>query len=112
MGPASLQPSEFVKLALVIALARHLHRQIGDRPLPLRSVFVSAGLLAPPAVLILRQPDLGTVVVLALSTAALLLASGLRLRLVLVLAAVAGADGAARVESSQALPAAAGGEFH
>ena len=88
MGPASLQPSEFVKLALVIALARHLHRQIGDRALPLRSVFVSAGLLATPAVLILRQPDLGTVVVLALSTAALLLASGLRLRLVLVLAAV------------------------
>jgi rod shape determining protein RodA len=88
MGPASLQPSEFAKLALVIALARHLHRQIGDWSLPLRSVLVSAGLLAPLAMLILRQPDLGTVVVLTLSTAALLLVAGLRLRFVLVLAAV------------------------
>jgi rod shape determining protein RodA len=88
MGPASLQPSEFAKVALVIALARHLHRQIGDRPLLLRSVLVSAGLLAPPAMLILRQPDLGTVVVLTLSMAALLLVAGLRLRFVLVLAAV------------------------
>ena len=88
LGPASLQPSEFAKLALIIALARHLHRQIGDRPLPLRSVLVSAGLLGPPAVLILKQPDLGTVVVLTLSMAALLLVAGLRLRFVLVVAAV------------------------
>ena len=88
LGPASLQPSEFAKLALVIALARHLHRQIGDQPLPLRSVLISAGLLGPPAVLILKQPDLGTVVVLTLSMAALLLAAGLRLRFVLVVAAV------------------------
>lgn len=88
LGPASLQPSEFAKLALVIALARHLHRQFGDRPLPLRSVLVSAGLLAPPALLILKQPDLGTVVVLTLSMAALLLVAGLRLRFVLVVTAV------------------------
>lgn len=88
IGPATLQPSEFAKLALVIALARHLHRQIGDRPLPLRSVLVCAGLLAPPAVLILKQPDLGTVVVLTLSTAVMLLTAGLRLRFVLVVAAV------------------------
>jgi rod shape determining protein RodA len=88
LGPASLQPSEFAKLALVIALARHLHRQIGDQPLPLRSVVISAGLLGPPALLILKQPDLGTVVVLTLSLAALLLVAGLRLRFVLVVAAV------------------------
>jgi rod shape determining protein RodA len=88
LGPASLQPSEFAKLALVIALARHLHRQIGDQPLPLRSVLVAAGLLAPPALLILKQPDLGTVVVLTLSLAAVLLVAGLRLRFVLVVGAV------------------------
>lgn len=88
VGPATLQPSEFAKLGLVIALARHLHRHIGDRPLPLRSVLIGIGLLVPPAVLILKQPDLGTVVVLALSMAALLLVAGLRLRFVLMVAAV------------------------
>lgn len=88
LGPASLQPSEFAKLALVVALARHLHRQVGDPSLPLRSVVISALLLAPPALLILKQPDLGTVVVLAVTVATLLLVAGFRLRWVLILAAV------------------------
>jgi rod shape determining protein RodA len=88
LGPVSLQTSEFVKLALVVALARYLHRQVGDRTLSLRALLVPALLLAPPAALILKQPDLGTVVVLALSVAAVLLVAGLRLRLVLIMAAV------------------------
>jgi len=88
LGPASVQPSEFAKLALVVALARYLHRQVGDRTLPLRALLVPALLLAPLAVLILKQPDLGTVVVLVLTVAAVLLLAGLRLRVVVVLAAV------------------------
>jgi rod shape determining protein RodA len=88
IGPVSLQTSEFVKVALVVALARHLHRQVGDRWLSLRNVIVPVLLLAPPAVLILKQPDLGTVVVLGLTVAAVLLVAGLRLRLVLIAAAV------------------------
>jgi rod shape determining protein RodA len=88
LGPFSLQSSEFAKVALVVALARHLHRQIGDGPLSLRALLVPILLLAPPALLILKQPDLGTVVVLALTVAAVLLVAGLRLRLVLIVAAV------------------------
>lgn len=88
LGPFSLQTSEFAKLALAVALARNLHRQVGDRPLAVRALLVPVLLLAPPAVLILKQPDLGTVVVLALTVASVLLVAGLRLRLVVVLAAV------------------------
>jgi rod shape determining protein RodA len=88
VGPVSIQPSEFAKLALVVALARYLHRQVGEHPLPLRALLVPALLLAPPALLILKQPDLGTVVVLGLTAASVLLVAGLRLRLVLALAAV------------------------
>jgi rod shape determining protein RodA len=88
LGPVSLQPSEFAKPALVIALARYLHRQLGEGALRWRALLVAAALLAPPALLILKQPDLGTVVVLGLTVAAVLLLTGLRLRLVLVLAAV------------------------
>ena len=88
LGPATIQPSEFAKLALVVALARHLHRHVGEHPLALRSVAVSVLLFALPALLILKQPDLGTVVALGITVAALLLLAGLRLRLVVLLAAV------------------------
>ena len=88
IGPASLQTSEFAKLALVIGLARYLHRQVGEPTLSLRSLVIPILLLVPPAVLILKQPDLGTVVVLALTAGAVLLVAGLRLRLVIIVAAI------------------------
>ena len=88
IGPISLQTSEFAKLALVIGLARYLHRQVGERTLSLRSLVIPILLLVPPAVLILKQPDLGTVVVLALTAGTVLLVAGLRLRLVIIVAAI------------------------
>jgi len=88
IGPVSLQTSEFAKLALVIGLARYLHRQVGDRTLSLRSLVVPVLLVAPPAALILKQPDLGTVVVFAFTAGAVLFVAGLRLRWVLVVAAI------------------------
>ena len=88
IGPASLQTSEFAKLALVIGLARYLHRQVGDRALALRALVVPILLVVPPAALILKQPDLGTVVVLAFAAGAVLFVAGLRLRLVVVVLAV------------------------
>jgi rod shape determining protein RodA len=89
VGPVAIQPSEFTKLTLVLALARYLHRQIepGGR-LSLRMLIVPAILLALPAVLVLKQPDLGTVIVLVLTTGAVLLLAGLRVRLILALALI------------------------
>src|SRR3990172_9024680 len=49
---------------------------------------MAALLFGLPAALILKQPDLGTVIALGISAAALLLIAGFRLRLVLVIAAV------------------------
>ena len=88
LGPVAIQPSEFVKLGLIITLARHLHRQVGEHPLPVRSILMAALLFGLPAALILKQPDLGTVIALGISVAALLLIAGFRLRLVFVIAAV------------------------
>ena len=88
VGPFTIQPSEFAKIALVVAVARHLHRYVGERPLWVRTLLVPLLLLAPPAVLILKQPDLGTVIVLALTVGAVLLVAGLRLRLVALVVAV------------------------
>ncbi|MDQ7839924.1 MAG: rod shape-determining protein RodA [bacterium] len=70
------QPSEVAKLALVITLARHLE---GVKSLPrLRSLFPFALHIALPAVLIVRQPDLGTALVLLAVLAAVLYVAGAR----------------------------------
>ena len=60
LGLITIQPSELMKLAIVMSLARYFHSSSADdirRPL-----FLIAPLLmvAVPSVLVLRQPDLGT----------------------------------------------------
>lgn len=84
LGPVALQPSEFVKVALVVALAINLHRWAGGARLPLRKLIVPIALFIPPMYLILRQPDLGTVILLGLVVFSMLLVAGLQLRLVLL----------------------------
>ena len=57
-GGFKIQPSEFMKLALVLALAKWF----ADRPRPrrLEDLVVPAALTLLPAALVLGQPDLGT----------------------------------------------------
>ena len=75
-GPFSLQPSEFAKLAFVMALARYLSHRKSTNRLP--------GLIPPlllaclPIVLILKQPDLGTAMVFVPVLAIMLFAAGAR----------------------------------
>lgn len=60
LGPIGLQPSELMKITLVLALARYLHGlDIGEVSRPLR-LFVPLVLIAMPAALVLMQPNLGT----------------------------------------------------
>jgi rod shape determining protein RodA len=66
IGPFSLQPSEFAKFGVALALAAYLNSRKHDLKKP--SVFLtSIGIILLPAVLIALQPDMGsTVVFLAL----------------------------------------------
>ncbi len=76
LGPVSLQPSEFAKIACVLALARYLMYRDSQRRL---SGFLGPLLLAmAPAVLILREPDLGTAMVFPPLAMAMLFAAGAR----------------------------------
>src|SRR4029077_11521536 len=79
VGPASIQPSEFMKLTLVLVLARHFSRTPGSR-LGLRELFFPLMLTAVPAVAILAQPDLGTVAVLGVVSLTMLVLGGVQLR--------------------------------
>ena len=90
-GPIEFQPSELVKLALVLYAARYLAdhpKRIGPRLLPLITpIAVVAG---PACLLIVLEPDMGTALVIAFTLGALLLAAGIPPRQLALLAAVGG----------------------
>src|SRR5215831_7661134 len=64
LGVIQLQPSEIMKIALVLALARYFHGLSNEncgRPL---YVIFPALLIVIPVLLVLKQPDLGTAIML------------------------------------------------
>jgi cell division protein FtsW len=78
VGPFSFQPSEFAKLALILYLATALASK-GERIRSLtRGVVPVATVSALLAVLVLKEPDMGTASLFALTTAVLLYVAGAR----------------------------------
>ena len=84
LGFIRFQPSEIMKLAVPMMMAWYLH----PRRLPpdFMTVVVSVVILALPAVLIARQPDLGTALLVGVSGAFALFLSGLQWRVIFGLA--------------------------
>jgi rod shape determining protein RodA len=66
IGSFSFQPSEFMKLFLIIALAKFLHNDPKSEGRALKDLIVPALITALPVGLILLQPDLGTGLILVL----------------------------------------------
>jgi rod shape determining protein RodA len=66
LGPVSVQPSEMAKLAIIIVLARYYSKNAYTRGFTLRDLFIPAVLVLVPAFLIIKQPDLGTALLLAI----------------------------------------------
>lgn len=84
----NLQPSEFAKLALALVLARYFSAL--QRPVPQgKDLAIGLGLTAIPLVLIAREPDLGTAVTLLAVFVAIAFVSGMRLRVITILLAIA-----------------------
>ena len=80
------QPSEIMKLAVPMMAAWYLHdRQIPPRPMHL---LVIAVIIAVPTVLIAKQPDLGTSLLIAAAGILVVILAGLSIRLMLFLAAL------------------------
>jgi rod shape determining protein RodA len=76
LGFISLQPSELMKIALVLALARYFHRLSAEEVRKPWKLIPPGLLVALPAALVLVQPDLGTAMMLILSSAALFFCAG------------------------------------
>ncbi|WP_338676662.1 rod shape-determining protein RodA [Streptomyces sp. SCSIO 30461] len=95
-GGFSLQPSEFVKITIILGMAMMLAAQVdaGDQEIPdHRIVAKSLVLAAVPMGIVMLMPDLGSVMVMVVIVLGVLLASGASNRWVLGLigAGVAGA---------------------
>jgi len=92
LGVIKLQPSELMKVALVLALARLLHAAGPDSANRLHILAPALVMIAIPAALVLKQPDLGTAALIGMGGAAMLVMGGLAWwKIGLAAAALAGA---------------------
>jgi rod shape determining protein RodA len=71
-GPLSLQPAEFAKVGLVLALARHFERHPAGEIRRLRDLLVPGLIVAAPAGIIVAQRDMGVAVLTVLIAATFL----------------------------------------
>ncbi len=78
VGGTQLQPSELMKIALVVALAAWFHRATWERMGNPLFLIPPALAVAAPVALILKEPNLGTAVITALVGGAIFLAAGVR----------------------------------
>jgi rod shape determining protein RodA len=91
LGVIQLQPSELMAIAMMLALARYYHQLAPEEVGRIIRLFVPALLIVVPAALVLKQPDLGTAMILLIGGAALLFVAGMPLWIFPALAAAAGA---------------------
>ncbi len=93
LGFFSLQPSEFAKLAFILALAHFLSRPVEELRV-VKTFWKSLGMLMLPFVLILKEPDLGSALVLLPTGLAMLFVAGTPRRYLLQLLGGVGIVGA------------------
>ncbi len=79
LGLFRLQPSEVMKIALVMALARYYHGVTLKQAKSIRGLIIPLLLIALPSGLVLTQPDLGTAILLVAGGSAVLFLAGVRL---------------------------------
>ena len=87
LGSFQFQPSEFAKVALVVALAGFLARE-SKRKLGWKRLALALALTALPGYLIFRQPDLGTMLVFGFIAIGILFAAGTGIKQMAVLLAI------------------------
>jgi rod shape determining protein RodA len=79
LGPITYQPSEFVKLVLLMMVARYF-ANLGGRDLTWRDIFKAFAMVGIPMILVMKQPDLGTTLTYAPILVAGLFLGGINLK--------------------------------
>jgi rod shape determining protein RodA len=88
LGPLSFQPSELVKVFLVLSLAKYFTETRREVKWRLRDLLIPALMVLVPFLLVAKQPDLGTALVLFFIACAIIFASGFPLKILLSLMGV------------------------
>ena len=91
LGPLSFQPAEPMKVALVLVLSRYFQAVRPRAVSHVLHVVAAALLIAVPAFLVMRQPDLGTALIVAAIGLVVLFAAGVSLWYFVAGAAIAAA---------------------
>lgn len=76
IGFLQLQPSEIMRIALPLALARYFHGLTEQQINQIKILIPSLILIAIPVLFVLKQPDLGTAMILIVSSITVLFCAG------------------------------------
>jgi rod shape determining protein RodA len=82
LGFIRIQPAEFMKLGLVLALARWYHSHTAQDARWSWKLLIPAGMIAVPFILVAKQPDLGSAMIIGLTGGAIMVVAGLSWRVI------------------------------
>jgi rod shape determining protein RodA len=82
-GFLTFQPSELVKIGIILVLARHFHRFSPEKTLNFKDIIYPLVLILIPAALIVKQPDLGSAILVTLVGVSMILLVGVNWRTLL-----------------------------
>lgn len=91
LGLFRFQPSEIMKLAVPMMTAWYFDRQ--SHPSSLKSICIAGIIIFIPALLIAKQPDLGTAIMVASAGLCVIFIAGIRFKIILVIALLLGSAG-------------------
>lgn len=88
LGLFRFQPSEIMKLAIPLMVACYLDK----KPVPIdgKSLVIAVAIIMIPAVLIAKQPDLGTAIMVVCAGLSAIFVAGIRMRILLIVTVLAG----------------------
>ena len=89
LGVIRIQPAEFMKLGLVLALARWYHNHSAQDARWSWKLLIPAGMIGVPFLLVAKQPDLGSAMIIGLTGAAVMFVAGLSWRVIAAAGAAA-----------------------
>jgi rod shape determining protein RodA len=79
MGPLQIQPSEIVKVAVILVLARYYHNLRSNQAGQFLRTLPPLAIILVPVALVMVQPDLGTAMMVLMGGAIMLFVAGVRL---------------------------------
>ena len=76
----NLQPSELMKIAIIVCLSKYYHRIQLNQVNTFQTIFIALVILILPIILVILQPDLGTSILIALSGLVVIWLAGMNIK--------------------------------